>query len=114
MAEEKIFYIGIPNPHEIRKYLLESSKSGIHLLRKYEDYKRTRVKKLRFMSQYIILMKQIELLNNRLNKEFPKVGIRIPTVRTEPRRRVIIEKGVDIKQLERELEMIEEKLDTLH
>jgi len=79
MAEEN-FYIGIQNPEEIRRYLLESSKEMITTLKRYEEFKKNRMEKAELVAKFNQIMKQINILSNRLKKQFPEAGIRVPTL----------------------------------
>ncbi|MFH1053317.1 MAG: hypothetical protein V1740_02760 [Candidatus Woesearchaeota archaeon] len=114
MAEE-MFFVGIPNPNEIRRYLLESSKSMIQSLKKYEELKKIREEKVLQMNKFNQIMKQIDLLNKRLKKEFPKISVRLPSISLNEGEKVVVKKvkGGELDQLENELADIESKLNDM-
>jgi hypothetical protein len=118
MAEEN-FYIGIQNPDEIRRYLLESSKEMITTLKKYEEFKRTRMEKAELVAKFNQIMKQINILANRLKKQFPEAGIRVPTLNIQEEAKAAKTREMKTRMPERaerkkealsELEKLEEEL----
>lgn len=113
-------YVGISDPKEIRRYVLESSKSMLSVLKGYEEIKSIREEKLAVQGEYDQTMKQIMLLCNRLKKEFPEMAARVPSeamiapaprhVHKKTQRRIGLN-GID--KLEDEMKAIEEKLRVL-
>lgn len=130
MTEEN-FYIGVPNPDETRRYVLESSRAMISTLKRYEEFKKTRMEKTELVMKYNQIMKQINILTNRLKKQFPEAGIRIPTLKTESHAKQKAPQKIEMKEapqparaekkrpmtevekLEEELQMIERKLNSI-
>ena len=134
MAEDK-FYVGISEPDEVRKYVLESSKAMITTLKRYEAFKKTRMEKAELIAKFNQILKQISILSNRLRKQFPEAGIRVPTlnVQTEQNKvqagkkvgakaavgrpeQMMMQKKVEkteLQRLEEELLMIERKLNAI-
>lgn len=123
MADD-VFYVGIPDPKEVRRYVLESSKSMIDILKRYEELKAVREEKLEVQIEYDQNMKQVLLLCNRLKKEFPEITAKMPVLKArvhpsvkikeeEPKRYQKREDTTELDKLEHEMDMIEEKLKEL-
>jgi len=125
MAEkEKAFYVGIKEPLDLRKNLLEQSKMVVKSLQKYERFKDIRRKKIENIMNLKNIIKEIKKLNNDLMSKLPETKIK-----TERKERKIVPKDkkeievelskTDIKKmgelekLEAELSSIESKLNTL-
>jgi len=64
--EEEVFFIGIREPREVRKDLLESLKDSIEILKAYEDFKNVRIRKVELLTKLKEVMRQIDLTMNKL------------------------------------------------
>ena len=132
MAKEEIFHVGIEEPKEIRKNILESTRQVIYSLQRFEKLKAVRIEK----AEKIILLKKqiIELLRlvEIFRKELPKTKLRakenidkieplnIPVVKKEirekrdkPVKEQTTKKINELDKLEYELSQIESKLNNL-
>ena len=127
MAETKnstqTFYVGLKEPRELRRQLLESSKGLIQLLQKYEHFKSASAEKEAQTERLKKILTDISMLVNRLKAALPK-GIpslgRIPGQVKTPKTRGKAANTTDvpkdrkeISKLEEELREIESKLDKL-
>lgn len=126
MADEKEqFYVSISSSTDFRKDLLETTKSLIHLLQKYERYKNLRVEKIAEIYRLKEQVKELQTLNNKLKSELPQNRLRgLPAIppRSEmpasdaPR---MIKKDMpetsknELRKLQDELNFIEGKLKEL-
>jgi len=74
MAEtEDPIYIGIENPVEIRRALLESSKSLIKILQKHENIKEKKMHKHELAANVREKLRELNTLMQQLRTEMPKV-----------------------------------------
>ncbi len=119
MEESKdIFFVGIKDPVLFRKEILESSKESIKLLQEYEKLKTIREEKTKNVLKLNGLMKEIEKLVIQLKNVLPKVEMRIKNddagaeyalPKIKEHKKTVSE----VDKLERELGMIESKLNSL-
>ncbi len=131
-AKEEPVYIGIENPIEVRRALLESSKKLIKILQKGESLRENKRRKQQMMLQLKETMKEIAQLIAQLKSQMPKVRVsslprrhaakpivhaseiakqagKQPITPPKPRPAPLTES----QKLERELQDIEEKLKRL-
>ncbi len=115
-------YVGIPNAGEVRRDLLFSSKDLLQGLKSYEHIKDIRTKKIEAMYTYHKTLEEIQTLMRKLRRAIPsappakKAALReeVKEENTEKReRKAITEEMNTLKQLERGLDAIEQKLGRL-
>lgn len=83
-SEDKdVFYVGIKDPIEIRRSILESSKEVIQYLQRAEKFKQVRNEKAEEIAKLRGIMAETTKLVNKLKKQLPKAGIRTPLHRHE-------------------------------
>jgi len=115
--EESQYFVEIKEPVDIRRNILSSSKQIIQILQRYERIKILRVKKIEKMAVLRALNKEINLLVAKLKKSFPIAEMRVKLGKEEkkPKKREEKEEfaGDDLRKLELELRMIENKIDRL-
>ncbi|MBW2986943.1 hypothetical protein KY336_00180 [Candidatus Woesearchaeota archaeon] len=120
--EKEVFYVGVSDPAELRKDVLESIKDIIVIMKTYENFKAIRVAKAKQVAHLKEIIAQIMLLNNKLKRELPKTRIRAkPEKEIKAFEMKKIEKKVpvhkkkmsEIEKLETELADIEKKLTLL-
>jgi hypothetical protein len=70
------FFVGIYDPLDIRRNILESSKELIKSLEAYERLEKIRESKLRHFAQMRKTMKELELLSSKLKERMPKSNVR--------------------------------------
>lgn len=118
--KEEGFYVGIEDPVEVRRNLLESSKEIIHDLQRYEKLKMIKGQKKEAMDKLKKKIAEINVLIAKLKSIVPESKIekiaplqeRVPqttkkVTKEQPRRKTEIEKLND------ELRRVEEKLKKL-
>ncbi len=74
-AKDEPVYIGIESPAEVRRAILESSKSLIKILQKSERLRENKRRKQQLMLQLKTTMREIAQLTSQLKSEMPKVRI---------------------------------------
>lgn len=122
--KEKAFYVGVKEPIDLRKNLLECSKIVVKSLQKYERFKDIRKKKIENIINLKGIIKEIKKLNNNLISKLPETKIKaerkekttIPKGKKEVEGEISkteIKKTNELEKLEAELSSIESKLNTL-
>ena len=107
---ENQYFVQIRDPIDVRKGLLENSKQIIQVLQRYERIKHLRVKKLEKITQLKDIHRAINLLVVKLKKQFPQVDFRVP-IQVDERKKNI--PSDELRKLEAELKMIEDKIGML-
>lgn len=129
-SKNEVFYMGISNPIEIRKNILESARDMVQFLQMFEKFRIIREEK----KQATILLKkhikELNILTNKLKVALPKTSFRtkskteetpeikepqkIEIIEEEPKKSEIPDIDIDdIEALESELKEIEDKLNFL-
>jgi hypothetical protein len=113
MAEEEPLYVGVPDPFDLRKGLLTSSKDIITSLKRYEKFIEIKREKMKHTLEIVKIMKEISSLTRKLKQAMPKTRVR-PRIRPEvPFSSRIIEEKTKLAELEDELVRVDEKLGKL-
>ncbi len=109
---DNIFYVGIKNPIDVRKNLLESSKYIIKNLQRHERFKAIRGEKIGQIMKLKEIMYDVGKLNARLKAELPKTELRAKETAKEYKTSIPgkVKKASEIEMLEKELDFIESKL----
>ena len=110
--EQNEYFAQVPDPQEVRKSLLSSSRQIIQVLQRMERIKQLRIAKLESINKVRNTNKEIRLLITKLKKEFPSTGMRIPTSPEKPAKTKRI-RGNELQELENELKKIESKISQL-
>jgi hypothetical protein len=76
-AEEEAFYVGIKDPIEIRRSILESSKDIVQFLQRAERFKAVRAEKAEQFAKLKEISKEIQGMIRKLRTALPKTKIRI-------------------------------------
>jgi len=122
--KEKVFYVEVKEPLDLRKNLLEYSKMVVKSLQKYERFKELRRQKIEYMFTLRGIIKEIKRLNNDLISKLPETKVKeekrerkvFPKGKKEIEEEIIkaeIKKMNELETLEAELSSIEAKLNTL-
>jgi len=72
VAKEPAFYVGVQNPAEVRKTMLEASRELLVSLKQYEHLRNIRAQKLSLYSKYQIQVSNIKSLIAKLQRAVPK------------------------------------------
>ncbi len=119
MAEEEVFFVGLNNPEEIRRDILESTKDIIAVLRTYENFKKVRAEKAQNVSHLKVIVKELDVLIVRLKHELPKTRLREKETSAKPAAQSVSKqvrqekKMTEMEKLEMELAEIEHKLSSI-
>ncbi|MEM3373810.1 MAG: hypothetical protein QW757_05230 [Candidatus Woesearchaeota archaeon] len=112
-------FVGIPEPVDVRRNLLESSRDLIKCLQSYEKLERIREQKLKYFKEMRKVSAELDLLITKLKEKLPKQGIR-KLEKTEQKKQItetLIQPNKklksDLKKLEEQLQEIEEQLKSL-
>lgn len=82
--EDEVFYVGLHNPAEIRRNLLEASRDVVQFLQRNEKIKEIRKEKVLAIQQLRTELHQLRLLVNKLKKMLPKTNLKLPKEPTPP------------------------------
>ena len=118
--ESESFFVGINEPVETRRSLLESSKRVVQLLKRYETFRYLRKSKIDYINSLKKKISEIRRLNSKLKSLMPKTKIRIPA-EDMPKTTQVKDDAPkeqhhhlsEVEKLDRELSAIEEKLTEL-
>lgn len=126
MVDKKdLFFIGIQNPDEVRKVLLESWKEVVESLERYENFKEIRKERVENIEKFKKNVKEISRLITELKEKLPETGLKpaIPKIkeqetgksRKQPTKKPKARKKekTELDRLEDELGQIEAKLNSL-
>ncbi len=128
--EENPIFVGLTNKDELRRGILECSKSILESLKDYERFKVVREEKLKLINQFRSDIREISKSINALRASLPQVkevDIKRPEVKQvflnnvssrskpkkEERPKVVKVEKTELDKLESELNEIEEKLNEL-
>ncbi|MBS3142149.1 hypothetical protein J4464_02055 [Candidatus Woesearchaeota archaeon] len=103
--DDSRFFVGLSNPEEVRKELLECSREIIRSLTHLEEYEQMKHQRTALLHEFNQTMLDIRVLSNRLRKVLPKAGIRAAPIK--------IEKKIDSKGKKDNLDVFEGQLDDL-
>ncbi len=133
-AEPKPYFIGISDPAELRKHILEPTREVIQFLQSYEDFQRTKEEKTQTIIQLKEDLKAIKTQINKLRRFLPKSKLKIERPPEKIKEEIKKEKKLlpkkpapkeeplppkptgppsELETLEKELGAIEKKLGTL-
>ncbi|MBI5880950.1 hypothetical protein HZB90_02365 [archaeon] len=116
--EESQYFVQIRDAVDIRRGILGSSRQIIQILQRYERIKALRVRKLERIALLRALNKEINLLVAKMKKELPTAEMRIRLGKEDKRVKRGREEreetgGDELRKLESELRMIEDKIGRL-
>ncbi|MFH1682259.1 MAG: hypothetical protein ABIA37_00530 [Candidatus Woesearchaeota archaeon] len=121
--EEKTYFIGIDDPAELRKLILEPTREVVQFLQSYEQFKKTKEEKTQSIKQLKEDLSQIKSEMAKLKRLLPAIKIEKPARKEKIREEVVQEVTVrtkpapkpsgELEELEKELSEIEQRLGTL-
>lgn len=123
-SENEPLFIGVPDPVNLRKGLLETSKVHLTILKKIEEIKLIRSQKDEAMNAVNLLLKEIKTLMIKLKKSLPSSNVlksavikknspAKETAETAKEVKIKIEARSELEQLESEIAQIESKLSSM-
>ncbi|MBN2111612.1 hypothetical protein JW707_00780 [Candidatus Woesearchaeota archaeon] len=113
MKDEEPLFVGVPDPFDLRKGILTSSKDILNSLRRYENFIAIKKEKMKHTVEIVKIMKEISSLTKKLKLEMPKTSAML---KAKPRIEFpekIIEEKTKLAELESELANVEEKLNRM-
>jgi hypothetical protein len=121
-ATQQAFFVGLNNASEVRRSLLEGSKTLIVSLKQFEKIKSIRKQKNDLMAKFNSQVNGVRTTVSRLQKTLPKYTVAQPKVVetesneevvTAPRKVAKVTAVTELQKLEEELAAIESKLSSL-
>jgi len=118
-VEEAPFFVRIEEPAELRRTLLESSKSAVLALQRFERFKDLRREKAEEIENLKNVVKELVKLNAKFKASLPKTKLRFPAKKMEseelyaPEEEYKPAKRTEIEKLDSALSEIESKLSSL-
>lgn len=97
--EEKEFFVGIYDPTDVRRSVLESSKEIIDSIQSNKKLKQIREDKLLLYGEMQNIMHDLDLLISKLNNKLPETHLRKTVIKNDVHPK--------IQKLEKELRSIE-------
>jgi len=83
VQEDSVLYVGIKNPTDVRKALLESLRELLCSLKQYEHIRTLRTQKTALFAQYTAQITTIKTLISRLQRTVPKHDVARMTTLTQ-------------------------------
>ena len=75
--KKEVLYVGVKNPIEMRRTILETTKDSVEMLQKYEKFRAVREEKIATIKQLQEQIKDITKIVTKLKTALPTVDIRI-------------------------------------
>ena len=128
--EDQNYFVGIKQPVQVRKSLLECTKEVIRHLQKLEQIRPIREEKIKKILELKHIMEEVDKLNADLKAEFPKADLKFKPAETIPIKekkdmpQIVTSKQAtpqkigkkeanELEKLEQELDLIENRLNRL-
>ena len=131
--KEELFFIGLKDPVELRRTLLESAKDVIEGLQRYEKFKSIRKEKIRQVENLRSTVREINKLVAKLKSELPQTSLKPEELKEKPKEEKKAKKAkkeakeapkkepkkeprkelTELEKLESELDAIESKLGSI-
>lgn len=129
--KDEVLYVGLQDPIEMRRTILEATKDAVEMLQNYEKFRAVREEKVKTVTQLQEQIVELTRLINKLKLELPKVDVRIKVNKEQemieaekrtakksnmPKKKAVKEipkktkELSDLEKLEAELASIEQKL----
>ncbi len=106
---EKDYFVGIYDPLDVRRNLLESSKEIIKSLQSYERLEKIREEKLRLYREMKRLSAELDLLVSKIKQNLPTSGLR-RTLKSKQKSFSSLNVSPGGKKFSSELQKLEEQL----
>ena len=132
---KEVFFVGIKDPIETRRGLLESSRDIVQSLQRFENFKVLRAEKEQRTRELVTVIRSTQRLVSRLKKSLPETKLRVKVMKEKQEQsKAKVKKGKkakpqkekkpeikisrkelgEIDRLEQELNNIEQKLHNLN
>jgi hypothetical protein len=110
MKDEEPLFVGVPDPFDLRKGILTSSKDIINSLKRYEKFIAIKKEKMKHTVEIVKIMKEISSLTRKLKLDMPKTHVKPRQMPEANFSDKIIQEKTKLVELEDELASVEEKL----
>lgn len=77
--DEDVFFVGVKDPVEMRRHVLEIAKGSIQTLQLFEKFRGIRDEKIKYISHLKSDLREISRLISKLKNSLPKAKLRIKT-----------------------------------
>ena len=108
---EDVFYVGIREPGEIRRNLLESARESIHFLQRYEKLKALQEQKYQTILHLDAEVKELKSLVSKLRKSFPTAKSQVKLPKYKPICEVCNKQFSDAAGLAKHMKMHQSKVE---
>ncbi len=127
MPDEDMYFVGIEDPVEMRRYILETARESIRTLQMFEKFRSLRDEKMKAILSLKSSVREINRLLSKVKTALPQANLRIklhehdllgekPLSRPKKQAKgsdIIKSAKGDLEKLESELSAIENKLNSL-
>lgn len=116
MKKEEEYFVGIYDPLDVRRNVLESSKEIIKSLQAFDNIEKIREEKLKMYKEMRRIMAELDLIVSKLKSRLPKSYIRKPTSALALKKPASAPVGVaqkfssELERLEQALRSVEREL----
>jgi hypothetical protein len=107
---EKDFFVGIYNPKDVKRNVLESSRQVLDSLQSNTKLKKIRYEKIKYYEQMNKIMNELDLLISRLQKKLPKSKLR----KNYSKKTEKTHSGPGMSKVEEQLSKIEKEFSNLN
>lgn len=113
---EELFFVGLKKHVGVRRELLNSSKSALDMLKRYEQYNLLKQDKVEMVFELKRVFDELLVLNKKLKGKLPKVPVKVPSAKFSPpktkeRPKTVVRKAPSkLELLEKELAKVENRL----
>ena len=85
MPDEEPLYMGVPDPLDLRKDILNSSRMLLSSLKRYEGYTETTKEKERYVAELAKKIKELNILTKRMKQMMPKAKLKPGMIKLPPK-----------------------------
>jgi len=96
--QEDVFFVGLKEPSQLRRTVLETSKEAVHTLQQYERFKEVRIEKTKEILRLKGIFKELDNLITKLKVKLPKTSLRVKAAKEEEEAKIIIDEGNNIEE----------------
>jgi len=111
MAEN--YFVGIYDPVDVRRNLLESSKEAVESLQSFTKLEDIRKKKIRHVREMKIIMEELDLLVGKLREKLPKSHLRNTLDISDKPKQGAVKFTSELERLESQLNELESELSAI-
>ncbi len=106
------FFVGIKNPINARRLLLNSSKDILDALKDYESFENLKQEKAKYVIELKRILDEVTVLNRKLKTHLPKTPLQAPpkAARIARRRKEISSKKTKMAKVASKMDLLESEL----